>query len=112
MLTNLLDGWFKINIGEGAFYSVFGFVFVFLGISLLILVFAGLGLLMRKLDARKAAKSQKHAAVNPVPVPATQPQTEEGVTPEIVAAITAALMAYYETERSECEFIVRRIKRL
>ena len=110
MLTNLLDGWFKINVGEGAFYSVFGFIFVFLGIALLILVFAGLGLLMKKLDARKAAKMQKSAATDPAPAP--MPQEEGGVTPEIVAAITAALMAYYETERSECEFIVRRIKRL
>lgn len=110
MLTNLLDGWFKINIGEGVFYSVFGFLFVFLGITLLIFVFMALGVLMHKLDARKAAKAQKPAAENPVP--ASVPEAEEGVTPEIVAAITAALMAYYETERSECEFIVRRIKRL
>ena len=110
MLTNLLDGWFKMSVGEGAFYSVFGFVFVFFGIALLILIFTGLGLLMKKLDARKAAKIQKPAPSKPASAPV--PQTEEGVTPEIVAAITAALMAYYETERSECEFIVRRIKRL
>ena len=108
MFANLLDGWFKINIGEGAFYSVFGFIFVFVGITLLILFFMALGLLMRKLDKRKAAKTQKVAVANPVLIP----QVEEGVTPEIVAAITAALMAYYETEHAECEFKVRRIKRL
>ena len=108
MLTNLLDGWFKINIGEGAFYAVFGFIFVFLGITLLILFFMALGWLMRKIEKRKATKKKKPEAPAPAPVL----QEEAGVTPEVVAAITAALMAYYETEHSECEFVVRRIKRL
>ncbi len=113
MLTSLLDGFFKVDIGEGAFFAVFGFIFVFLGIALLILIFTGLGLIMKKVNARK-----KHA--DPVVVehgkektaPAEVKQTEEGLSPALVAVITAAIAAYYEDETQKCDFVVRRIKKL
>ena len=109
MLTNLLDGWFKFNVGEGAFYSVFGFVFVFLGIAVLILIFTLLGIIMKKVNERKA-KKKTEGQQKPAAAPA--PEAEDGITPETVAVITAALMAYYEQENVPCDFVVRRIKKL
>ena len=104
-MLNLLDGWFKFDIGDGAFYSVFGFLFVFIGISLLIVIFTLVGLAMKKANARKRTKKESDT-------PVLQIEEEEGVTPEVVAAITAALMAYYEQENVKCDFVVRRIKKI
>lgn len=115
MLANLLDGWFKIDIGEGAFYSVFGFVFVFLGITLLILIFTALGAVMKKVNARekKPKKEKGKPAVQAkAPLPQAVPAAEEGLSPELVAVISAAIMAYYEGTKQKCDFVVRRIKRL
>ena len=105
---NLLER--SIGAGEGAFYSVFGFVFVFLGIALLILVFTLLGIIMKHINERgeKTRKEAQERAVAASPVTTT----EEGVSPEVVAAITAAIAAYYEGEQVKCDFVVRRIKKI
>lgn len=110
MLMNLLDGWFKYDLGEGAFYAVFGFVFVFFGIALLILLFAALGKIM---DVAAHRKKTKKAATAEIPAPVV-PAEENGdaVSPEVVAAITAALTAFYEEERVKCEFVVKRIRKI
>ncbi len=101
----LLAGWFQFPVGEGAFYSVFGFAFVFLGILLLILILMGVGKIMTKVNGKKMK--------NVAPIQPTVPQEkEEGIPPEVVAAITAALMAYYQEEESQCDFVVRRIKKV
>ena len=105
-LLLLFDG-FRLAIGDAAFYAIFGFAFVFLGIVLLIGIFMLLGLIMKQVNARKTKKQEAKA------VPAELvPAVEEGVSPEVVAAITAALMAYYEEEKVKCDFVVRRIKRI
>ena len=108
MLMNLLDGWFKFSVGEGAFYAVFGFIFVVLGITLLIVIFTLLGLIMKKVNSRKGkAKETKSKE----PAAAVKP-AEEGVSAEIIAVISAAIAAYYEGSAQKCDFVVRRIKRL
>ena len=110
MLLNLLNDWLKFDIGEGAFYAVFGFLFVFTGIVVLILIFTGLGLLMKKLNSRSAKpKKDEKGKAEAAPVPI---ESGEGITPEIVAVISAAIAAYYEGVKPENDFIVRRIKRL
>lgn len=91
-------------IGEGAFYALFGFVFVFLGISLLILIFTGLGLVMKKWNERGKTE-QRESVVLP------SGETEE-IPPEIAAVISAAIAAYYEEAPERCAFVVKRIKRL
>lgn len=108
----LLDGWFKLNPGEGAFYAVFGFLFVFVGIALLIAIIYLAGLLMTKAEARREGRAKKQAA--PVPPPTLQPApaSEEGIPPEVVAAITAAISVCLEQERHKCEFVVRRIRKI
>lgn len=113
MLTSLLDGFFKVDIGEGAFFAVFGFIFVFLGIALLILIFTCFGLIMKRIAARK--KQEAPVVVNrggEKTAPAEEKQAEEGLSPALVAVITAAIAAYYEGEKQKCDFVVRRIKRL
>ena len=112
MFTQMFADWPKHDLGLGALYAVLGFVFVFLGITLLIAIIRLVGLVMEKLETRKkkgaerAVSEQKAAKSDPhVAIP------EEGIPPEVVAAITAALTAYYEKEAEPCEFIVRRIGR-
>ncbi len=106
---NLL-AWFKFPVGDGAFYAVFGFVFVFLGITLLILFFTLFGMVMKRVNARgenkRQAAREKAVAASPVT------HAEEGIPPEVVAAITAAIAAYYEGEQVKCDFVVRRIKKI
>ncbi len=108
-MSNLL-AWFKFPIGEGAFFAGFGFVFVFAGIALLVVLFTLLGLAMKKINARKPkkkkVKGEKHT-------PAEESvKTEEAISPETVAVITAAIAAVYEGEKVKCDFVVRRIRKL
>ncbi len=110
-MTNLLGSWFswiKVDLGEGAFYAAFGFVFVFLGILLLVAFFTLLGLVMKKINERKQRKEE--AAIPKIPAPASA--AEEGIPPEVVAAITAAIAVYTAGERQKCDFVVRKIRRI
>ena len=109
MINSILSDWFKLNVGYGAFYAIFGFLFVFAGIALLVVIFTVLGVIMKKMNARKPKKKKiKTKKEEPV-----QTKVEdEGISPEVVAAITAAIMAVYEGENAKCDFIVKRIKRL
>ena len=107
-MLNLL-AWFKFDVGEGAFFSVFGFLFVFLGIALLVAFFSVLGLIMKKVNARKprVKKSKKPQTEAPA-----EPVGEEAISPETVAAITAAVAMFFESENVKCDFVVKRIKKL
>lgn len=106
-MLNLLS-WFKFNVGDGAFYAVFGFLFVFLGIALLVGIFTVLGIIMKKLNARKphVKKSKKWKVETILPQ-----AEEETISAAEVAAITAAIAMYYEGENVKCDFVVKRIKR-
>ena len=106
-LLLLFDG-FRMAVGDAAFYAIFGFLFVGLGITLLVLFFMLLGTIMKHVNAKKG----KNTAEQNVPQAVTSVEEADGVTPELVAAITAALMAYYEEEKIKCDFVVRRIKRI
>lgn len=108
MLNALLDGWFKFNVGDGAIYALLGFVIVFLGIILLVLIFTALGKVMTSLPKRNAKQKAEEPQIS-----APNESTAEGeIPPEVVAVITAAVAAMLEGEKSKCEFVVRRIKRL
>lgn len=109
-MYNLLDSWFKMSVGDGAFYAVFGLMFVVLGITLLVGILTGVGAIMKRVNGRNAKKIEEKRA--PMPSPLPEAPVEEGITPETVAAITAALMAFYEQENVKCDFVVRRIKRV
>ena len=70
MAGNLLDGWFKFNLGEGAFYSVFGFIVVFIGIVLLIFI---LFLIGKAIEWVRGKKKGGAPARQDVPAPASPP---------------------------------------
>ena len=108
-MLNLLDSWLKVKIGEGAFYAVFGFVFVVAGITLLILIFTLFGAIMKRINEKREA-----SAARAVEAKLSAPQEESGdePSPEVIAAITAAIAAYYEGEKVACDFVVRRIKKI
>lgn len=108
LLASLFENWPKFDIGEGAFYAVFGFLFVFFGIVLLILIFTGLGKIMSIRNAKTGKKEKKPV----VPEKKANESGEAGVTPELLAVLTAAIAAYYEDEDVQCDFVVRRIKKL
>ena len=110
MLYGLLDGWFKADVGDAAIRSLVGFVFVFLGIAFLVLLFMGLGKIMSVVTTKKSAKTR--SAMEAKMIPAAKKAPEEGIPPEVVAAITAAIAMYYEQEGGHCDFIVKRIKRV
>lgn len=99
-----------MNVGDGAFYALFGFMFVFLGIALLVVIFTLLGLVMKKVNARKPKKKKIKSKKVEAAVPSSE--SDDEVSPEEVAAIMAAITAIYESENVRCDFVVRRIKRL
>ncbi len=107
-LLLLFDGFhIEGGLGSAAFYAAFGLLFVFVGIVLLVAIFTLIGLIMKKTNARKKAGAEKD-----VPKAAEVPSAEKGIPPEVIAAITAAVAAYTAGEKAQCDFVVRRIKRL
>ena len=103
------------GIGEALIYALIGFVVVFLGIVLIICIIWIIGLILRKTNnlaflnklSFKNLKKKKQTVEQPV----IQGETDE-ISDEVKAAIIAAIMAYYENEKPECEFVLRRIKRV
>lgn len=117
MINNLLalinqEG--SLGFGEACIYAVIGFCIVFVGIVLIILIIWLIGLLMRKTDnlAFLSRIGKKKKTGNTAPVHDIKSNDGEEVSDEVKAAIIAALMAYYTEEKPECEFKVRRIKRI
>ncbi len=95
------------NIGDILFQAALGFLFVFAGITVLILIFTLLGKVMKSTNKKKKTPKKEPKAEE-----VTLPQAaEEGISPETVAVITAAIASYMRKETS-CDFVVRRIKRL
>ena len=103
------------NFGEPFVYALIGFVIVFLGIIIIIAVIWLLGLLMRKTDNFAFLTHRKNRKTEQEKENITPAETTEGdndVPDEVKASIIAAIMAYYETSKPQCEFKVKRIKRL
>lgn len=101
-MSNLLASDFT----NGLFVFVLGLLIVFFGISIIVLVVSIIGKLM---NVKKNTKSPKETVATNNE--ATQ-VIEEGLTGETVAAITAVLTAYYFSQGSNCEFKIKKIKRL
>lgn len=107
------------NFGEAVIYALIGFLVVFVGIVIIIAIIWLVGLLMRKTNnlafiterkkANKAKDDRKEALSS---VGNAQPAENSDVPDEIMAAIVAAIMAYYQEKEEKCQFKVKRIKRL
>ncbi len=119
MVSNLLnivansDGnfYFDNRFGECCIYALIGFLIVFLGISLIIFIIWLVGLLMRKTN-NLAFLSRKKTKKPQVEKEASAESPSDEIPDEVKAAIVAALMAFYAEEKPECEFKVKRIKRI
>lgn len=96
---------------EALIYALIGFVIVFAGIAIIIAIIWLIGLLMRKTD-NLAFITKGHKRSKEAEPPVEAPKDAEGIPDEVKAAIVAAIMAYYETEQPQCEFKVKRIKRI
>ncbi len=103
----------SLGFGEACIYALIGFVIVFAGIVLIIFIIWLIGLIMRKTDnlaflSKIGKRKKKQQPVKPE----VQPDNTGEIPDEVKAAIVAAIMAYYYEEKPECEFKVRRIKRI
>ena len=105
------------GISEALIYALIGFVVVFIGIVLIIFIIWLIGLILRKTNnleflsklSIKGKLKKKKPIENQSNITVTE---DEGISDEVKAAIVAAIMAYYDDEKPDCEFIVRRIKRI
>lgn len=103
------------NFGEALAYALIGFLVVATGIVLIICIIWLIGFVLRKTNnldflRRIGKKQDKKTVVQEV---VKQPESIDGELPDDVkAAIIAAIVAYYGAEKPECEFKVRRIKRI
>ena len=105
--------YFSDKWGEACIYALIGFIIVFIGITLIILIIWLIGLLMKKTNnlafltnlGKKRKKVKEQVIEEKVP-------EEEEISPEVRAAIVAAIMAYYIADKPKCEFKVKRIKKI
>lgn len=114
MLANLLaeSGYPKyIGFGEVAIDAIIGFIVVCIGIALLIGVVWLVGRVMQSIDGTAATKTPKEEKKTQ-PVPQVKTETTDEPSEETIAVITAAIAAYYERENRQCEFTVKRIKKI
>lgn len=104
------------NFGEALIYALIGFLVVVAGIVLIICIIWLLGLILRKTDnlafLRRFGKRKPKAETDESSVKEESAIPDGELTPEVKVAIIAAIVAYYGNEKPECEFKVRRIKRI
>ena len=107
MLLNLLTKDRSVPIDEAALYAFLGYIAVFVGIIFLIVVVHMVG---KAVSAKK--KEQAPVVQEKQEEPAVPVLQSDEIDEETLAVITAALIAYYQTNNPKCEFTVKRIKRI
>ena len=112
LLANAADKMRTVAIPEAALYALLGFAIVFAGIAFLILVVWLVGKAMAKPIAKPVEKKAEPVKENVVENLAVADASEEEISEETLAVITAAIMAYYQQTKPKCEFTVKRIKRI
>ena len=116
-LLSLINQEGSLGFGEACLYALIGYLIVFIGIIIIILIIWLIGLVLRKTNnlafitnigkGKKKNNNPEQSITEPVVA------VEDGEIPDQVkAAIVAAIMAYYSEEKPECEFRVKRIKRI
>lgn len=95
------------NLSQGLFTFVLGMLVVFLGIAIIVIFVSLAGNVFNKSEKKEEVKSVEVVEEAPVVV-------EEGIPEHVKVAIIAAISAYYfnnEESKSNCDFVVRKIKR-
>lgn len=94
-----------------------GITVVFLALIILIIAIAVMGKVIGFIDAKKSAPKKAEAPAKPAapaapaPVQAVAVQSEDGLTDEVVAAITAAITCVMEAGGNTAPFTIKSIKR-
>ena len=116
IVANTDDGNFYFsNKAESFIYAGIGIVVVFLGILILIGLLMLVGFIFKKCDEKgllTKKKKIKPKSEEKVTEPVTVTADDADIPDKVKAAIVAAIMAYYQTEQPQCEFTVKRIKRI
>lgn len=99
-----------VSIGESFIYALVGFAVTFLGIAILILLVWLAGKIISAVTGR--GKEKKSVQPAPAAAAASVADDGDGISEEVRVAIIAAISAYYMSEKSSCDFKVKRIKRL
>ncbi len=97
---------------NGAFVFLLGIIVVFFGIAVIILVIEGIGKIITMKNGKNTVKEDDDEDEPVVTDTASVSQEYEGVSPEVVAAISAVLSTYYFSNESNCEFKIKKIKRI
>ncbi|MBQ3234563.1 MAG: OadG family protein [Clostridia bacterium] len=94
-------------IVNGLFVFVLGISVVFLGMIIIVLSVSICGKLMNK-TANPPKKEE--VVAQPIKTEPVEDKNEE-IPTHVKAAIIAAISAYYFNQKSDCDFIVRKIRR-
>lgn len=106
------------NFGEAALYALIGFIIVFVGIFIIIGIIWLVGLIMRKtnnlefLTKKREKKSKTEDKTVQTQLAADTSTSADDIPDEVKTAIIAAIMAYYQEKDEQCEFTVKRIRRI
>ena len=115
----------NISVGEAAIDALLGFITVFVGIALLVLIVWAVGKAMQSVESKSKNGGEKKPQVKKEPQAAKQTSepvksapaeatisASNGIDEETIAVISAAIAAYYAGENRTCGFVVKRIKRM
>lgn len=108
MLNSLLA---NDAIVTGIITFFLGMLVVFFGIAIIVCVVWAVGKIFAANKEKKEQKDESEGVVTDDTV--DLPPVSDGISPQIIAVITAALQAYYSSRPngSECEFKVKKIIR-
>ena len=108
LLANKVD---KMPEVLGGLYTfVLGMVVIFLGITIIVLFVSLAGKILNKSES-KTDKKQSKAEVKPVVETVVEVADDGEIPDHIKVAIVAAITAYYEEAKSNCDFVVKKIRR-
>ena len=108
LLANKVD---KMPEVLGGLYTfVLGMVVIFLGITIIVLFVALAGKILNKSEDSKEVKQPK-VEEKPVVETVVEVADDSEIPDHIKVAIVAAITAYYEEAKSNCDFIVKKIRR-
>ena len=110
LLPEVLQNWvdnFKANLSQGLFVFLLGILVVFFGIALIVLVVSVIGKIMSIKDEKAKAKKEIQETQSEI-----VDKVSEDIPDHVKAAIVAAITAYYFNQNSNCEFKVKKIKRI
>ncbi len=111
-LLALINQQGSLSFGEACIYALIGFLIVFSGITLIICIIWIIGFILRKTNNLEFLTKIGKKKVKSVEPPEIIPEGDSDIPDEVKAAIIAAIMTYYSDEKPQCEFRVKRIKRI